>query len=130
MKVDVERLQDKLDKILMADEAADESYVSGLPRAELKRATAIRREAQSKAEVLMRGVKGMPLAIKQSQGRWRLVVYRDLLTDQLSEGWVYAPVVQMFDETTSQPALREGSRPSKEGNDHARPRRVLTDERG
>lgn len=114
IKVDVENLQDKLDKILTASKAVDESYVSGLPRAELKRDALIRCEARGKAKVLMRGVKGMPLAIKQSQGKWRLVVYRDLLTDQLSEGWVYAPAVQMFDETASQPALRKGSRPSKD----------------
>ncbi len=97
MKVEVETLQDKLDKILAANEAANEAYVSNLPRAELKRDAAIRREAQGNAQVLMRGATGMVLAVKQSQGKWRLVVYRDPLTDQLAEGWVYAPAVQLLD---------------------------------
>jgi len=101
MKVEVESLQDRLDKILAASEAANEAYVSGLPRAELKRDAAIRREPRGKAPVLTHGLKGMALAVKQSQGQWRLVVYRDALTDQLSEGWVFAPAVQLLDAPTS-----------------------------
>ncbi|ARS28303.1 hypothetical protein KC8_13550 [Sphingomonas sp. KC8] len=101
MNVKIEAVQDKLDKIVTANEAADASYVEGLPRAELKRDAAIRREPQGKAPVLMRGVEGTQLAVKEARGKWRLVVYRDLLADQLSEGWVYAPAVQMLDEPAS-----------------------------
>jgi hypothetical protein len=101
MKVEVESLQDRLDKILAASEAANEAYVSGLPRAELKRDAAIRREPRGKAPVLMHGLKGMALAVKQSQGQWRLVIYRDALTDQLSEGWVFGPAVQLSAAPTS-----------------------------
>ena len=97
MQADFESLQDKLDKILATTEAANEAYVSELPRAELKRGAAIRREGQARATVLMRGEAGMLLAVKESRGKWRLVVYRDPLTDQLSEGWVYAPAVRMLD---------------------------------
>lgn len=97
MRADLETLQDKLDRILAANEAADEAYVSALPRAELKRSVAIRREGRAGAAVLMRGEAGMLLAVKASRGRWRLVVYRDPLTAQLSEGWVYAPAVRMLD---------------------------------
>lgn len=100
MNVKIEAVQDKLDKIVTANEAADASYVEGLPRAELKRDAAIRREPQGKAPVLMHGVTGMQLAVKEARGKWRLVVYRDLLTDQLSEGWVFAPAVQMLGEPT------------------------------
>ncbi|SDA36034.1 hypothetical protein [Sphingomonas sp. NFR15] len=94
----IETVEEKLGKIVATDEAADTSYVDGLPRAQLKRDAAIRREPQGKAPVLMHGVKGTQLAIKDARGKWRLVVYRDLLTNQLSEGWVYAPAVQMLDE--------------------------------
>ena len=72
-----------------------------LARAELKRMTSIRREPQGKAPVLMRGDTGMLLAIKESRGKWRLIVYRDPLSDQLAEGWVYAPAVQMLDAPIS-----------------------------
>lgn len=97
MKVEIATLEDKLGQIVAANEAANEAYVADLPRAELKRDAAIRRDAQGKAPMLMRGTKGTPLAVKDSRGKWRLVVYRDALTDQLSEGWVYAPAVQLLD---------------------------------
>ncbi|HEX7930107.1 MAG TPA: hypothetical protein VF470_04280 [Sphingomicrobium sp.] len=94
-------VEEKLDKIVATNEAADVAYIDGLPRAELKRDAAIRREPQGKAAVLMHAVKGTQLAVKETRGKWRLVVYRDLLTDQLSEGWAYAPAVQMLDEPAS-----------------------------
>jgi hypothetical protein len=101
MRVEIESLQDRLDEILTANEAANEAYVSGLPRAELKRDSAIRREPSGKAPLLMYGHKGMALAVKQSKGQWWLVIYRDALTDQLSEGWVHAPSVQLIDPPKS-----------------------------
>ncbi|HEX8056688.1 MAG TPA: hypothetical protein VF481_08500 [Novosphingobium sp.] len=97
----IETVEEKLGQIVAANEAADISYIADLPRAELKRDAAIRREPQGKAAVLMHGVKGTQLAVKETREKWRLVVYRDLLTDQLSEGWVYAPAVQMLDEPAS-----------------------------
>ncbi len=96
-KAEIETLEDKLDKIIAANEAANTSYVTDLPRAELKRNAAIRRAPQGTSGVLMRGTQGMTLAVKGSQGKWRLVVYRDQLTNQLAEGWVYAPAVQLLD---------------------------------
>ncbi len=96
MQADVEALQEKIDQILATNAAAENAYVEGLPRAELKREATIRRDPQGKAAVLMRGDKGMELAIKESRGKWHLVVYRDALTDQLSEGWVYAPAVLVY----------------------------------
>jgi len=96
MKVQVETLQEKIDKIIAANQKADEAYVANLPRAELKRDAPIRREPQGKAQILMRGDAGTLLAVKDSRGKWRLVVYRDPLTDQLSEGWVFAPAVELL----------------------------------
>jgi hypothetical protein len=98
MQAEFESMEDKLDKILATTEAANEAYVAELPRAELRRSAAICREGQARARVLMRGEAGMLLAVKESRGRWRLVVYRDPLTDQLSEGWVHAPAVRMLDQ--------------------------------
>lgn len=97
----IEVVEKKLDEIVAASEAADQSYVADLPRAELKRDAAIRCEPKGKATVLINGVKGTPLAVKERHEKWRLVVYRDPLTGQLSEGWVYAPAMQMLDVPTS-----------------------------
>lgn len=90
-------IEEKLDKILTVDEAAKEAYVGDYPRGELKRDAMIRSEPQGKAQVLMRGDAGTVIAVKESRGKWRLVIYRDPLTDQLSEGWVYASAVDLFD---------------------------------
>lgn len=98
MKAEVETLKDKLDQIQAANVAANEAYVSNLARAELKRAAPIRRDGNAKAAILLKGPPGMLLAVKQSKDRWRQVVYRDPLTDQLAEGWVYAGAVQLLDE--------------------------------
>ena len=95
-KLEVETLKDKLDQMQAANVAANEAYVSSLPRAELNRPAPIRCAADGTAQVILKAPKGMLLAVKQSQGRWRLVVYRDPLTDQLAEGWVYAPSVQLL----------------------------------
>lgn len=100
VKVELETLEEKIDKILAANEAANEAYISALPRAELNRAAAIRRDAQGKAPVLLRGDKGTPLAVKEAKGRWRLVVFRDPLTAQLSEGWVHAPAISLLNSPT------------------------------
>ena len=47
----------------------------------------------------MRGEKGMLFAIKESRGKWRLAVYRDPLTDQLSEGWIYNSAIEALDHS-------------------------------
>lgn len=96
MVVHAETIEEKLDKILAADEAAKSAYVADHPRGELKRPAAIRREPKSKAQTLMRGDAGMEIAVKESRGKWRLVIYRDPLTNQLSEGWVFGPAIDLF----------------------------------
>lgn len=98
MRAEIATLKDKLEEMQAADIAASEAYVSALPRAELRRAAPIRRDGNAKAPVLLRGAPGMLLAIKESRARWRHVVYRDPLTDQLAEGWVQAGSVQLLDD--------------------------------
>jgi len=98
MQAEVTTLKDKLETMQAADVAASEAYVSALPRAELRRAAPIRREASAGAGMLLRGPPGMLLAVKESRPRWRRVVYRDPLTDQLAEGWVNAGAVHLLDD--------------------------------
>jgi hypothetical protein len=89
-------VEEKLEEILVADNAANQAYVAIYPRGELKRIAPIRRDPQVKAPILMRGAAGMQVAVKESLGRWRLVIYRDPLTNQLSEGWIFAPAIDMY----------------------------------
>lgn len=98
MRAEIASLKDKLEEMQAADMAASEAYVSALPRAELRRAAPIRRDGNATAPMLLRGAPGMLLAIKESKARWRQVVYRDPLTDQLAEGWVHAGAVQLLDD--------------------------------
>lgn len=100
MQIEIDALQKNLRKIIEATEAANENYVSNLPRAELTRPAPIRHDPNGKSTVLLRGEKGMLLAIRQHQDRWYQAVYRDPLSNQLSEGWVYASAVQLLDQKT------------------------------
>ncbi|RSU72090.1 hypothetical protein BRX37_19950 [Sphingomonas sp. S-NIH.Pt3_0716] len=72
---------------------ADDAYVSGLPRAELAREATLRRKPERAGEIVLKAQKGMVLAIEKSEGRWRLVVFRDPLSNQLARAWVYATAV-------------------------------------
>lgn len=98
MKIEIKALRDNLTKITEANEAANESYVANLPRAELARTAPIRRDPKRISPILQHGDAGMSLAIKQKHGRWYLVVYRDPLSNQLSEGWAYSSAVQLIDK--------------------------------
>lgn len=89
-------IEQKLEKVLAADQAANQAYVEAYPRGELKRIAPIRRDPQGRAPILMRGDAGMEIAVKENRGKWRLVIYRDPLTEQLSEGWIFAPAIGMY----------------------------------
>ena len=96
MRAEIDSLQRKLDTIRDAESSLNEAFVSSLPRAELSRDANIRREPRRGGDLLLRAPKGTLVAVMRSVGRWRLVVYRDPLTDQLSQGWVYAPAVLLL----------------------------------
>ena len=100
IKAEVQTLRATLDKILASNVEAENAYLEGLPRGELKRNATIRQDPHGKAPALMRGGEGMDLAIRERRGQWLLIVYRDSLTDQLSEGWVYAPAVLRYGDPT------------------------------
>lgn len=101
----VETLQADTRRYHEAEARADEAYVSNLPRAELARDATFRRKPERAGEVVLRAPVGMVLAIEQRSGRWRRVVFRDPLSDQLSRAWVYATAVTELAEP-----LDEGGR--------------------
>ena len=98
----VEMLQADTRRYHEAETRADEAYVSNLPRAELSRAATFRRKPERTGEVVLRAPMGMVLAIEKREGRWRRVVFRDPLSDQLSRGWVYATAVMELAEPLSE----------------------------
>lgn len=99
----VEALSQETHAYRAAASRADEAFVADLPRAELLRPATFRRTPERSGAVVLKAPVGMPLALQQRRGAWRLVVYRDPLTDQLARGWVYGKAV-----TPLAPAVEEG----------------------
>ncbi len=81
-----------------SEQHLDDAYVAALPRAELKRTAVIRMEPNGHGRTLMRAPEGTLLAVVRTDRRWRLTVYRDPLTDELAQGWIYAPAIRLFDD--------------------------------
>lgn len=72
-----------------ADAHASEGYLAGLPRAVLSRDAIFRRKPERAGETVLEASEGEVVAIAKAQGRWRLVVFRDPLSHQLAQAWVY-----------------------------------------
>lgn len=99
MHSQINTLQSQLHDLQKAEDALNDAYVSELPRAELVRKSNIRRNPAKGAPKILVAESGTLVAIARSEGRWKLVVFRDPLTDQLSQGWVYGTSVAVFDPT-------------------------------
>ena len=97
MRDQIDTLQSQFHELQRAEDALNEAYVSELPRAELTRKSNIRRNPHKDAPKVVAAEPGTLVAVARSEGRWKLVVFRDPLTDQLSQGWVYGRSVAMFD---------------------------------
>ena len=89
----VDRLQEEAQRYYETEAQTEQRYVADLPHAELTRAAIFRRKPARSGDVVLNAPKGMEVAIAKSQGRWRLVVYRDPLSNQLAQAWVYTTAV-------------------------------------
>lgn len=94
---DVERIEREFKDLHESNRGLDEAYVSTLPRAEMKRSAVIRAAPQRDGRPLARAAEGEALALVAKQGKWRLVAFRDPLTGQLAQGWVYGANVTVFE---------------------------------
>ena len=94
----VDDLQDSLRELVEAEGALSEEYVASLPRAQLARKANIRSAPSRSANPILVADAGTPIAVVQREKRWRLVVYRDPLTDQLAQGWIYETLIIMLDD--------------------------------
>jgi hypothetical protein len=80
--------------LVEADQNIEQAYLAELARGELIKSTPIRLEPDLGSTVLLNGEAGDALAIKGEKGTWLLVVFRDPLTQELSEGWVHKKTVR------------------------------------
>lgn len=94
---DVERIEREFKELHESNRGLDEAYISTLSRAELKRSAIIRAEPRRDGRALVRADEGEALALVEKQGKWRLVAFRDPLTGQLAQGWVYGANVTEFE---------------------------------
>lgn len=88
-------LHKKVTDLLAESDRLDEAYVADLPYADLTRRAVFRATPQRGAPVIFKASAGTRLALKETKGRWRLVVFRDPLTESLSQGWVYGDAVSV-----------------------------------
>jgi hypothetical protein len=93
----VEQIEREFKELRESDRGLDDAYVATLPRAELKGSAIIRDAPRREGKALGRAAGGTPLAVSGAQGRWKMVVFRDPLTGQLAQGWVYNSNVTMLD---------------------------------
>lgn len=84
-----EVLHQEADRLSEADAKVSEDFLDALPRAEIVRDATLRRKPERAGEVVLHMQAGDAVAIEKAQGRWRLVVFRDPLSSQLSRAWVY-----------------------------------------
>lgn len=84
-----EVLHQETDRLSEADAKANEDFLDALPRAEIVRDATLRRKPERAGEVVLHLQAGDAVAIEKAQGRWRLVVFRDPLSNQLARAWVY-----------------------------------------
>lgn len=96
-----EVLHQETDRLSEADAKASKDFLDTLPRAEIVRDATLRRKPERAGEVVLHMRAGDAVAIEKARGRWRLVVFRDPLSSQLSRAWVYhtalAPLADRLD---------------------------------
>jgi hypothetical protein len=101
----VEVLHQDNERLAAADAHASEAYLDKLPKAELTRDATLRRKPGRAGEVVLKAKTGQVVAIEKKQGRWRLIVFRDPLSNQLARAWVYETALMPL-----APALGEDGR--------------------
>ena len=72
---------------------SEQRYLQKLPQAELSRDATFRRKPSRDGDVVLKAPEGMRVAIVKAEGRWRRVVFRDPLSNQLAQAWVYATAI-------------------------------------
>ncbi|KEQ53747.1 hypothetical protein BV95_01963 [Sphingobium chlorophenolicum] len=91
------------ERLMAADAHASEAYLEKLQKAELTRAATLRRKPERAGDVVLRAQSGQVVAIEKKQGRWRLVVFRDPLSNQLARAWIYETALMPLAPSLGEP---------------------------
>jgi hypothetical protein len=69
---------------------SEAAYLARHPRAYLTRNATFRNAPARDGAVVLKAPQGTEIAIEESKGRWRKVLFRDPLSNQLARAWVYS----------------------------------------
>jgi hypothetical protein len=94
---ELDHLVEAFDSYRQTEHKLDEAYVADLPRAELKQPAMIRETPGRNGRALFKAPQDTLLAVVRTEGSWKVVVYRDPLTDRLAQGWVWGRAVRVLD---------------------------------
>jgi hypothetical protein len=97
LQSEIASLKGKIQEFVETESLLSEAFISSLPRGKLNRPSNIRQAPERDAPRIMIAEPETAIAIIRSQGRWKEIVFRDPLTDQLSQGWVYGASVTKYD---------------------------------
>jgi hypothetical protein len=89
----VQHIEDKVKEVAAA-RTAELAYVNALPRAIVAGAGRVREAPTVSAKIRDKLARGTPIAIAERRGRWRHVVFHDVLTDELARGWIWAGSIE------------------------------------
>jgi CRISPR/Cas system CSM-associated protein Csm2 small subunit len=85
----VERLESDLNNVAEA-EAQEHAYVEALSKAVVTGAGRVREQPLGTSKITTKLPRDTVVGIIEKQGRWRRVLFRDELTHDLADGWMYA----------------------------------------
>lgn len=90
----LDHTQEQLAELQRERSQLDEAFVADLSRGAIVRTATIRTAPSREGKVQARLQVDTPVAIAEARGRWKKVVYRDELSDQLAQGWVWARSIE------------------------------------
>jgi len=81
---------------MLAAEAREHEYIAALPKAAVVRPARVREAPNRKARLITRLPNQTVVGIADRHERWVKAVFRDEMTGELQEGWIYGPSVQQL----------------------------------
>ncbi|CAH0354440.1 hypothetical protein [Sphingobium sp. CECT 9361] len=72
---------------------SEAAFLAQHARAYLSRDATFRNAPARDGAVVLKAPKGTEIAVEESKGRWRKIMFRDPLSDQLARAWVYSTAV-------------------------------------
>lgn len=77
-----------------AKEEAEKAFLARYPRAMTTRVAYLRQTPNRAGDLILTLPEGQPVAVVERRGKWSRISYRDVLSAQLSQAWVYNTALQ------------------------------------